>query len=147
MFRLIYRSVTHEEMSPEAISELVNHARRRNGLDRITGLLLYHDRQVFQVLEGDEAAVRACYARVKSDPRHGQIVTISEKPATTRAFSKWFLGYKDPSRLPLMARAGALTFDQIADRLDAVAEIDDVREGKQALVSQLDAFLKRAARV
>ena len=109
MFRLIYRSTATQAMSAEEIALLLTNARRRNAVEGITGLLLYHNRQFLQVIEGNQNAVRECFDRVSSDTRHRGIRVLSEKPANTRAFTKWFMGYDDVKSLPPVARLGTLS--------------------------------------
>lgn len=46
-----------------------------------------------QVLEGPEADVRALYARIQHDPRHAQVVTVSEGPGPQRRFAEWRMGF------------------------------------------------------
>lgn len=141
MIRLIYRSVARTEFTPHDLGEITAQARVRNGGEGISGMLLYHDRQILQILEGKADMVDACFNRLKYDPRHHKVSIICRKPAKTPGFTKWYLGCADLSSLPLTARLDALTFAQIEARLGAVAQIEDVREGKQAMVDTLSEFL------
>ena len=75
--QLIYLS----DLSPgqeSALPAIVETSVRRNGEDGITGMLLYAGGNIMQVLEGDEAAVRRTYERIGRDPRHRNIMLLSE---------------------------------------------------------------------
>lgn len=146
MFRLIYRSVATTDLDSGEIGKIVLHARSRNEREGITGLLLYHNRMIFQILEGDEDKVMTCYERVKGDPRHDQVVVISKREANTRAFTNWFMGYEDVASLPFLARSKVLSFEEIEARLDAVGDIDDVASGKKELMTHLAAYMSRISR-
>ena len=141
MFRLIYQSQARTAMPIEEIAKIVAQSRPRNEADRITGLLLFHKAQFFQVFEGDEARVRACYARVMRDPRHHRLEMLSHRRANTRAFSTWFMGCENRCGLPPAIRKNTLSIDEIERRVADVHAMDAVVEGKRALVRELDAFL------
>ena len=141
MFRLIYQSQARTNLPVEEIAKIVAQSRSRNEADGITGLLLYHKRQFFQVLEGDEAKVRACYARVLRDPRHHRLDVLSTRRANTRAFTTWFMGCENVRDLPMTVRKSALSIIEIERRLADVNAMDEVVEGKKALVRRLGTFL------
>lgn len=142
MIRLIYRSQSRAEMTHDEIDDILKIARRRNALDDISGLLIYHQGRFLQVLEGPEEAVRACFDRVRRDPRHSAISVLHDGPAQTRAFSKWFMGYARPEELPLSVRRSVLSIETIQQRLDSVKD-QDVPENKKKVVQQLATFLMR----
>ena len=58
-------------------------------LGGITGMLISNGVWFVQVLEGDEAAVEACYARIEKDGRHHRPTVRARKPVPQRAFSRW----------------------------------------------------------
>ena len=57
-------------MPADELSELLNGARVKNHSAELSGVLIVHKDQFFQVLEGPEAAVRTCFNRIAADPRH-----------------------------------------------------------------------------
>jgi hypothetical protein len=62
MFFLIYRSVATIVPSEADLAQLLEHARPANDTRGITGMLLYQNGRYMQLLEGEEAAVRALFA-------------------------------------------------------------------------------------
>ena len=103
LFRLIYiSSATHTMTRPETLAWLTS-ARAHNAKRDITGILLYKDGAFMQMLEGTELAVRALYARIKTDPRHEGVVLVAQEAINTREFSEWSMAFRD---LNLSAAAG-----------------------------------------
>jgi hypothetical protein len=80
------------------IEAIVDWSRNYNRQHQITGLLLYSDGRFVQVVEGEETAVRALFARIQQDARHQQVVTLSEGPGPQRWFAEWSMawGQVDP---------------------------------------------------
>lgn len=72
-----------------AMREILLVSHRRNAADGITGMLISNGVWFVQVLEGDEAAVEACYARIEKDARHHRPTVRLRKPVPERAFSRW----------------------------------------------------------
>ena len=145
MFRLIYSSRTHGDLSADEISAILKSARRRNEVEGITGLLLYHNRRILQVLEGPEHAVDACYDRISRDARHTDVRLVSRKPARSALFSKWFMDYEVPDDLVASGHRAMLTLDQLNARLEEVAGIQTT-EGKAAAIRALKQYLQAADR-
>ncbi len=77
---------------------LLDVSRTRNLANGVTGLLLYADRTFVQVLEGDEAAVRATMQRIVADPRHTDLFVLDWRTIGVRRFDRWDLGFVDAER-------------------------------------------------
>jgi hypothetical protein len=90
IYQLLYRS--HATSLPTAadLRHQLQQARDHNPKGSLTSLLLYRGGRYVQVLEGSENEVRAAYARILRDPRHTQVVTISEGLGPAR-FPTWSL--------------------------------------------------------
>jgi hypothetical protein len=90
-FRLMYRS--RDLIPPEdrkvALGDLFSEARSKNKRRQISGALLISDQWFVQTLEGDEDAVLALYARIKSDPRHDSVSLLSAEQVSGAVFSRW----------------------------------------------------------
>jgi hypothetical protein len=90
-FRLIYRSrnkISADQRKAE-LGRLFTTARSNNKRQHITGALLIQGDWFAQVLEGNEAAVRALFADIKTDPRHEDVSVIESGPAGSRMFARW----------------------------------------------------------
>lgn len=117
--QLIYLS----DLSPEqekALPAILETSVRRNGEDGLTGMLLYAGGNIMQVLEGEESAMRRTYERISRDPRHRNLIVLSEEVISARDFPDWRMGYKSLSpdvveRVPQFA-----PFFKIGFKTDAI---------------------------
>lgn len=93
VYHLLYHSRATHPPDDDQLRALLGQSRAHNAAHQITGLLLYGEGRFVQVLEGPEAAVRAVYARIRTDPRHAQVVTVREGPGPPRRFADWHMGF------------------------------------------------------
>jgi lipopolysaccharide biosynthesis regulator YciM len=110
MFYLVYVSDAAEEVSKDDLLTILAESRDKNAEAGITGMLLYKDGSYMQVLEGEEDAVRALYARIRRDPRHRGVVTLVEGQADHRSFADWSMGFQDLSSPEARATPGYSEF-------------------------------------
>jgi len=97
VYQLIYTSSATPDLDDFALREIAQSSSYNNHELGITGLLLFHDGSIMQVLEGDEMSVCSLYGKVKKDPRHRGCMILSVREAKEREFSTWFMGYKNIS--------------------------------------------------
>lgn len=97
MYRLVYVSTATREFEGPELAELLSQARRNNGRDAVTGMLLYHGGSFLQVLEGEKDRVHDIFQRVEKDPRHrGVTVLHEEEEAGERDFPEWSMAWCAP---------------------------------------------------
>ena len=91
LYQLLYNSVAKSPMDGAALQEILDCSRQRNAIHGITGLLIYEDRtrEFLQVIEGSEIAIRALYANISRDVRHGHLDLLTEGPIAERGFAGW----------------------------------------------------------
>jgi hypothetical protein len=96
-YHVLYRSRATRALPRTELQALLEQARTYNAQQQLTGLLLYSEGRFVQLLEGEEMVVRELYARIQADPRHTQVVTVSEGPGPQRWFADWHMafGYVD----------------------------------------------------
>ena len=97
VYQLIYTSSATSALDDFSLREIAQSSSYNNQELGITGLLLFHDGSILQVLEGDEMSVYALYGKVKRDTRHKGCMILSARTAVDREFSDWFMGYKNVS--------------------------------------------------
>jgi Sensors of blue-light using FAD len=96
VFELIYVSRANEALlTRSARQNLRIHAQIQNARRDITGLLLYSNGVIMQVLQGDEAIVRKCFARIATDNRHRDVTLLRADTIRTRTFAKWSMALID----------------------------------------------------
>jgi hypothetical protein len=110
----------------KGLTSILETSVRRNGEDGITGMLLYIGGNIMQVLEGEENAVRRTYERIGRDPRHRNIVLLTEETMTTRDFPDWRMGYKQVSEDVVQSVPGFAPFFQVDFRLGAIQAMPGV---------------------
>ena len=93
VFQTFYVSRASTPYDDAAVRAILQSSRRNNARLQVTGCLLFSGRCFAQVLEGDEAAVRALTARIASDPRHDAIRVLSESTRPEREYADWAMGF------------------------------------------------------
>ena len=99
LHRLVYVSQVSRPIARPEMDRLLDAARLHNTARGISGLLLHHRGQFFQVLEGPEVSVETLFARISRDPRHCAVEVLDSGPVAARAFGDWAMGFVDPSGL------------------------------------------------
>ena len=97
LIQLVYVSTATRQLNEEDLTDLLTKTRESNQTKHITGMLLFDGASFMQVIEGDRDPIESLYVRIKSDPRHENIVTIFEKPIEKRQFPDWSMGFKNLS--------------------------------------------------
>lgn len=87
------------------LAPILESAVRHNQEDDISGMLLYSGGNFLQVLEGTPEQVRQTYQRICRDPRHTNIIILTQEEVEERHFSDWSMGYRklsdeDVARFP-----------------------------------------------
>jgi Sensors of blue-light using FAD len=106
MHHIIYVSTATRLLDPAELQQLLREARLRNARYHVTGILLYHEGRITQILEGDEAAVRYLYERIERDPRHRGVVKLADEPLPHRRFAQWHMAYWETEPDELAYAAG-----------------------------------------
>ena len=90
LYQVIYLSMACGDAPTRAeLRALLEESLRHNRAAGITGLLLYAHGGFMQQIEGEAAAVKALYARIREDERHCRITTLLEGPIEERSFPEW----------------------------------------------------------
>ncbi|WP_160062089.1 BLUF domain-containing protein [Psychromonas sp. L1A2] len=94
MFELLYTSVAPQCLSEAELMDILIKSRIKNKELGITGLLIYHDREIMQILEGEKATVKALFQTICDDLRHTSAGVFYEGNIKERAFTDWSMAYK-----------------------------------------------------
>ena len=94
MFSLVYVSSAAKLFTPAQLDELLRHSRENNTLAGITGMLLYRDGNIMQLLEGDEERVRSLYDRIAADLRHHTCQILLTTESEERMFPEWSMAFR-----------------------------------------------------
>lgn len=116
LYALMYASDAAVEADPPLLEQILQHARAKNALLSITGILLFRQGSFFQYLEGPEESVRRVYEQISKDPRHSNLRVLIEGFGAERKFSDWTMGYEPLRDTPAILPSGfRSTFSDLED--------------------------------
>lgn len=91
---LLYQSCATVPFGDSQLAKLLTQSRAFNAAHSLTGVLLYSQGNIVQLLEGSEANVRAVFSRIVRDPRHTKIIKLADGATTHRLFAQWSMGFQ-----------------------------------------------------
>ena len=105
LIQILYVSAAANLVDETSLTGMMAKARPANEKRGITGLLLYAEGNFLQIIEGPAAIAKGLFEKIRSDPRHRQVMKLLEQPAAERAFPDWSMGFKalnpnETSKLP-----------------------------------------------
>jgi Sensors of blue-light using FAD len=129
LFNVVYCSRAVGSIDADGVDRIVATSQRNNARHGITGMLVFGEGVFFQWLEGPRDAIQRLLTVLRSDPRHEQMVLLSEvEEARERLFPQWD-----------MERVGAEHIREVlADALDAEHDPHDTA-ALRALLAEVDA--------
>lgn len=108
MHHLIYLSQATRPLSAKALTCLVDQAWQANTQQHLTGALVYSNKRFMQLLEGEQVALTAAYARISRDPRHQHLCQVAYHAIAARRFAEWPLAFQTLSSAQFAHLAGYL---------------------------------------
>jgi Sensors of blue-light using FAD len=97
----VYLSSSTGLLSEDELSSILDKSQKNNRASGITGILLYFNGNIIQVLEGPEEIVKSLYQTISHDHRHSNVINLLSQPIEQRSFSDWTMGYKTLSATEL----------------------------------------------
>lgn len=110
IFQLVYVSSAKTKFSPAELTALLDQSRQKNARAGLSGILLYHDGNFMQLLEGEEQQVRSTYAHIAQDPRHHGCMILTKNQVAERTFPDWTMGFRDLASAEVKAMPGYNSF-------------------------------------
>jgi hypothetical protein len=95
VYFIVYVSSAVTPFSKPELLDLLTVARVNNTNLNVTGMLVYKDGDFMQVLEGEEATVRALYAKIGRDRRHRRTMVLLQGELQERSFPDWSMGFHE----------------------------------------------------
>jgi hypothetical protein len=98
LHRLIYISSSTGADPQKDLQDIERIAANRNRDRELTGVLICAGGAFLQVIEGPEAHVSACFATIKTDRRHTNVIVMFQGDVADRAFPSWSMKceFRDP---------------------------------------------------
>lgn len=120
--------------SNEEIIDIINVSRVNNARLGVTGLLIYHEGSIIQILEGEKEVLYTLYNKISKDTRHKAIIKVLDFSITERNFREWSMGFKQVSNENWSELKGYLN-------LDNVDEFQQLRDsGNAHIISMINSF-------
>jgi len=94
---IVYTSSVTSLLSSAELDKIRYQSQLKNQSMDITGILLYFNGCLIEVLEGPEKSVKELFKKISHDPRHSQLIQLYASPIRKRSFPGWFMGYKSLS--------------------------------------------------
>ena len=94
LFQVVYVSSLVTD-KPEILSSIIDSSLRNNERSNITGMMLYSNGNVLQVLEGERADVLQTFRAIQLDVRHYDIFVLIEEELASRNFGSWSMGFRE----------------------------------------------------
>jgi hypothetical protein len=106
LHRIVYVSTAASNFTEDQLQEILQISRKNNSAKGITGVLIYNDGNILQVLEGDKNALHSLYGTISQDRRHYGCIILQDTPSETRSFADWSMGYKAVSHIEFLQLEG-----------------------------------------
>jgi Sensors of blue-light using FAD len=90
---LTYSSWASRALVTSDVERILHSCRVNNGLDGVTGILIYNGGAFVQVLEGAPDALDDTLERIRRDPRHRDLSVRDDRPILERNFPNWDMAY------------------------------------------------------
>ena len=94
MYELLYTSIAPAGLSAAELIKILEKARLKNQRLGITGMLIYHNREIMQILEGEKYKVEELFQTIFEDDRHTGVDKFYQGEIEARAFSNWSMAFK-----------------------------------------------------
>jgi hypothetical protein len=131
LFQIVYVSTALQPFGRAELVKLLRQSVPRNMQAGITGMLLYKDGCFMQVLEGEEAAVKALFTKIGRDPRHHHVFSLIQEPIQQRYFPNSSMSFQDLNAAELRDLPGYSEFQDAS--LDGELLARDIPKAKRLL--------------
>jgi hypothetical protein len=89
LIQLIYVSSSRHLFNKTELIELASFCQEKNLQHEITGLLLYKDGSIMQVIEGNRENIEQLYFNIQCDIRHTNVTLLIKEFISARQFPHW----------------------------------------------------------
>lgn len=116
IYRLVYASSAAKGITQSDLREIAKTSESMNKSYGITGMLLWYEGNIMQVLEGDSEAVLKLYSNIRNDVRNSGCYVLYSGHFEKREFPNWSMGYQviqSETQLPYEFLLSRSTFETI----------------------------------
>lgn len=95
LIQLAYVSSASRLFDEQTLRDILTTARSENPKHSITGMLLYSEGNILQVIEGPSAAINQLIENIKNDTRHSGLIELYKEPISQRHFPSWSMACRE----------------------------------------------------
>ncbi|MBC7912911.1 MAG: BLUF domain-containing protein [Pyrinomonadaceae bacterium] len=128
LFALVYLSNATTAFSEEELKDILTVSRSNNSQERVSGVLIYCDGNILQVLEGSKESVYKTYDKIKKDPRHTDLIILQSRDISERNFEDWSMGFRASTKSE---------FEELEGYLDLRKQVENNRDDSMNQVKTL----------
>ncbi|CAN5171884.1 hypothetical protein BH23BAC2_BH23BAC2_10660 [soil metagenome] len=92
-YAIPYVSTANIDLPEQEIDTIMAKTKEYNSGQKITGILLYNERNFFQLIEGEKSTVQNLYEKIEQDHRHKDIIKILEKAVFNPAYDGYLTDF------------------------------------------------------
>ncbi|WP_310397730.1 BLUF domain-containing protein [Hymenobacter sp.] len=97
MHHLVYTSTASDPLTEAELQRQLSRWRVNNARLGVTGVLLYSEGSILQVLEGAAEHLHALFATIAADVRHRSVTKLADGPVPGRVFAGWSMRFRSVS--------------------------------------------------
>jgi hypothetical protein len=94
IFQTVYVSSASNLIDEPSLERMLSDFRAKNAKLQVTGILLYSDGNIMQVLEGERASIEELMQKISTDSRHKGVIVLLQESIEQRQFADWSMAYK-----------------------------------------------------
>jgi hypothetical protein len=91
LYEIFHTAPAIKDFATDELEKIAETLSIRNRKMNITGILHYHDREFYQILEGDKNVLTNLIDNIEDPTKHGNIHIVWEGKSSARAFNNWGL--------------------------------------------------------
>ncbi|WP_204345657.1 BLUF domain-containing protein [Psychroserpens algicola] len=92
-YSVIYQSKAKADFTIAQIDTMLLKAKQFNKTHNITGCIIYNNNRFIQIIEGAKADITNLYAKIKSDHRHENVITLVETSTYDTLWNDWSMAF------------------------------------------------------
>lgn len=123
VYQLLYASAASPSLNGSEMLKILEHSREANAQRDVTGVLLYCEGSIIQLLEGEETTVESLFETISADKRHDSVQRLYNDTNAQRQFPDWTMGYEE---LPASVAADIGDLKQLAEHKLTPAQLNAV---------------------
>ncbi len=97
IYQTVYVSSANGLIDEPGLEQMLSNIRAKNAKLQVTGILLYADGNIMQVLEGERALIEELMQKIMTDSRHKGVIVLLEESIEQRQFADWSMAYRNLS--------------------------------------------------